>query len=190
MIRSLVAYDLKSGFSVKPFLCRITNSFSCRIQLLLRIAIRPPPRTARDPWDSPPPRNCPVVFIRHVDRSSFDGFLPAVSSLPLSLHLYISRSKRVCQQIFLFFGKNFSELSLRLYREKEHSVLPRTAQMIRTLKWLSRKGVRGKPLFHPERAVSPAKSFRLPAPHRVGVEGVHFRFRGEHGHVHLIAHGA
>ena len=107
MIRSLVAYDLKSGFSVKPFLRRITSSFSCRIQLLLRIAIRPPPRTARDPWDSPPPRNCPVVFIRHVDRSSFDGFLPAVSSLPLSLHLYISRSKRICQQVFYFLVKFF-----------------------------------------------------------------------------------
>lgn len=63
MIRSLVAYYLRIFLQSSLFLCRITNSFSCHIQLSVRIAIRPPPHTALDPWDSPPSRNCPVVFL-------------------------------------------------------------------------------------------------------------------------------
>ena len=50
-------------YSQAFFLRRITCSFSCHIQLSLRIVFRPPPHTARDPWDSPPSRNDPAVLL-------------------------------------------------------------------------------------------------------------------------------
>ena len=75
-------------FSQAFFLRRITNSFSCHIQLSLRIAFRPPPLTAGDPWDSPPSRNCPDLFsISEKVCLLCNGFLSV--SFVLSLFAYI-----------------------------------------------------------------------------------------------------
>ncbi len=95
------------------FLCRITCSFSCHIQFSLRIAFRPPPHTARDPWDSPPSRNDPAILLSGMLTGLFSTGSCRCFHFFFSLHLYISRSFSLCQHFFDVFGKFFSRKSLR-----------------------------------------------------------------------------